>query len=213
MPLMKVPTIEPLEARIAPAVLTITPLDLSKDEGSTVNGTTSFSFKVSIDAAEPQDVTVVATLADGTAKLVDGDFSAFSQTITIPRGELETVFTVPIKQDTAIEADETFSVLLSSPSINAVIGDGDATATIKNDDFPKISIKPVSTAVLEGSTANGLTDFAFEVELDRVAETDVKVLVSTKDGTAKTGDNDYIGLVLQQVTILAGQTKATAPVI
>jgi hypothetical protein len=56
---MKVPTIEPLEARIAPAVLTITAIDSSKAEGNSLGGTTDFKFKVTLDAAEPQDVTVV----------------------------------------------------------------------------------------------------------------------------------------------------------
>src|SRR4051812_22556867 len=147
---MKVPTIEPLEARIAPAVLTIVAIDSSKEEGSTPSGTTDFKFKVVLDAAEPQDVTVVATLADGTAKIADGDFNAFTQTITIPKGQTETIFTVPVKQDTAIEANETFLVKLSNPSINAAIGLDTATATIVNDDFPKVSIRALDASLLEG---------------------------------------------------------------
>lgn len=211
---MKVPTIEPLEARIAPAVLTITALDSSKAEGSTVGGTTAFSFKVTLDAAEPQDVTVLATALDGTARIADGDFNAFSQTITIPKGQTEAIFTVPIKQDAVIEADETFSVSLSSPSINAVIGSGSGTAsaTILNDDFPKVSIVALDTSLAEGSLTNDLTNFRFDVVLDQVATADVTVLVNLKDGTAKVADNDLVAFSEMLVTIPAGQLKAPTPV-
>ena len=49
---MKFPTIEPLEARIAPAVISLSaPTDSPKNEGSAISGTTDFVFKITLDAA------------------------------------------------------------------------------------------------------------------------------------------------------------------
>ena len=69
---------------------------------------------------------------DGTATSRT-DYEASSGTIAIPHGVATADIQVPIHGDRAHEADETFSVELSSPS-NATLARGRGTATILDDD-------------------------------------------------------------------------------
>lgn len=74
----------------------------------------------------------VATV-DGTAT-AGADYTAISGgSFTIPAYSTGFSFTVPITNDTNVESDETFDIVLSSPS-GATIGDGTATVTILDDE-------------------------------------------------------------------------------
>jgi hypothetical protein len=57
-----------------------------------------------------------------------------SGTLTFPVGVNVKTITVQVVGDRTRESNETFYVNLSNPSANAYLGDGQALATIVNDD-------------------------------------------------------------------------------
>ena len=96
------------------------------------SGSKQFAFAVSLSAASTQTVTVNYATADGTAA-AGSDYQAASGTVTFAPGETQKTVVVTVYGDTAVEADETFSLRLSSPA-NATLGTSQGTGTILNDD-------------------------------------------------------------------------------
>jgi hypothetical protein len=105
------------------------------------------------------------------------------------------------------EPDETFFVNLSAAT-NATIADGQAVGTIA-DDEPRISIGDVTKA--EGRK-NQTTLFTFTVTLSAPYDQPVTMSFSTVDGTATTGDNDYVARA-GTLTFVAGETTRTITII
>ena len=68
-----------------------------------------------------------------------------------------------------------------------------ATATILNDDFPRLELTAKTASQLEGSSG-GTTEFVFEVKLsESVADEDgFDVAYVTRDGTATLVSGDYL---------------------
>lgn len=106
--------------------------DVSQPEG---NSATSLSFTVQLSKATPLNVTVSYATADGSAT-AGSDYTATSGQLTFAPGETSKTVAVPILGDTAVEADETFTLALST-AVNAVLARAAATATLVNDDVPK----------------------------------------------------------------------------
>jgi photosystem II stability/assembly factor-like uncharacterized protein len=102
--------------------------NVTGDQGS--SGTTIFQFPVTLSGPTTTfPVTVKYKTADGTAKVADGDYVAASGTLTIPAGSNSGTIAVTVNPTSTPEANETFSVNLSSPS-NAPIKTGQGTGTI-----------------------------------------------------------------------------------
>jgi hypothetical protein len=128
------------------------------------SGTKAMTFTVTLSAAYDQAVTVNFATHDGNAKTADNDYVANSGTLTFAAGETSKPITVLIKGDTKKEADESFHVLLSGASSNALIDHDYGTGTIVNDDrrgqnnastaaTPAASgVENVSAALLAGGT-------------------------------------------------------------
>jgi hypothetical protein len=106
--------------------------DVTKKEGR--RGQTAFTFTVTLSAAYDQPVTVNFATADGTATLADNDYVAASGTLTFAPGETSKTVTVWVNGDRKRETNETFYLLLSEPSSNALILDAQGVGTILNDD-------------------------------------------------------------------------------
>jgi aryl-phospho-beta-D-glucosidase BglC (GH1 family) len=135
------------DARISVADATVT-------EGN--NGTSALAFTVTLSAATSAPVTVAYTTGNGTAK-AGQDYTAQTGTLTFAAGEISKVINVQVSGDTAVEANETLKLTLSSPT-SAVIADGVAIGTILNDDnatptLPTLSISDAS--VIEGNPGIG----------------------------------------------------------
>ena len=182
--------------------------DLSHLEGN--DGTTTYTFAVTLSAATDQDVTVHYATADDTAT-APSDYTAVNGDLTIPAGSTSANVTVLVNGDTAVEADERFFVNLSTPT-NATINDAQATGTIQNDDTapsepPAVSIADVSHP--EGNS--GTTVYAFTVSLSHVATGSVSVPYSTADGSA-TSPSDYTA-TSGTLTFAAGETSKTITVL
>ena len=141
--------------------LGISVLDASISEGN--SGTKSLSVTVRLsksDRTKPISASYVTQNGTATA---GSDYTAVSGTVTFAPGTTTSTVSVPISGDTALEANETFLVLLSNP-LNAVISDGSATCTISNDEatpsnVPSLNSLPGAVAVayldMDGQVVTG----------------------------------------------------------
>ncbi len=75
------------------------------------------------------------TTQDGTATSASGDYVPAAGTLTVAPGATTGHITVLVRGDLAVEANDTFSVALSSP-VHATLTDAQGVATITNDDVP-----------------------------------------------------------------------------
>ena len=142
------------------------PADVSEGDGATA------AFPVRLSRADPANaVTVAYATVDGTA-IAGADYTApaaDARTLTFPAGDTTETVMVPLINDDVIEDAETFRLVLSDPSSNAEIGDGEATVLIRDDDgLATLSVADAAAAT-EGSTA------AFNITLSRAVAHDVTV--------------------------------------
>jgi hypothetical protein len=159
--------------------------DASVPEGN--SGSTTVSVLVTLSASSTSAVKVSYATADGTAN-AGSDYTAANGTITFAPGEKQKTISISVAGDRRIEADETFSVTLSSP-VNATIAKGTSTVTITNDD----TAAAVTPGSYKGSTQNGNYVF-FTVGADRtVTGLRLNDLSETCDpgGLRLTGGSDF----------------------
>jgi hypothetical protein len=154
--------------------------DVAADEGN------SLTFTITLGADTALDLDVTYDASDGTATVADNDYTDASGSVTFLAGSLAGAtkqFTVNTTADTKVEADETFTVTVSSAhaAYNGVNDTG--TGTINNEDTYGISIADASA--VEGSPVT------FTITLDEARFMDVDVSVATSDGTATLADSDY----------------------
>ena len=137
-------------------------------------------FPVTLSKASTQTVTLNYITANGSA--TTADYAAKTGTLTLAAGKVKGTIAVPVKGDAVDEADETFSVNLSAP-VNASVGDGAGTGTIRDDDPSSGVLLTVSdVTVYEGNS--GAQTATFTVSLSDPAVTDVTVAYATGDQTA-----------------------------
>jgi hypothetical protein len=177
----------------------ITINDSTVTEGNT--GTASATFMVTLSRATNVDVTVHYNMWDGTA-VAGSDYTAASGDPIIPAGQTSATITVAVRGDRLGEADETFIVNLNAT--NATIADGQAVGTII-DDEPHISIGDASKGEGNGKKS---TLFTFTVTLSAAYDQSVTVSFQTVNGTATTGDNDYVAKT-GTLTFAPGETTKT----
>jgi len=96
------------------------------------SGSTTLSFPVTLSAAYTAAITVNYTTVNGSAT-AGSDYLAASGTLTIPAGATSATIPVTVYGDTSYEADEIFTLSLSSP-VYANLGVSSGTGTIVNDD-------------------------------------------------------------------------------
>ena len=159
--------------------------DVSLAEGN--SGTTNFVFSVTLGGAVAGGFTLPYSTSDGTASQ-PGDYTPASGTLTFAgsAGEVKQI-TVPVKGDTIMEPNETFTVNLGTPSSAlASISDGTGLGTINNDDAASLAISDVTLA--EGNS--GTTAFVFNVTLTGAVQGGFTLPNSTANGTA-TSPSDY----------------------
>jgi len=123
----------------------------------------------------------------------------------IPAGQTTGTISVLVNGDRLPEANETFAVNLSAAT-SATIADSQGAGTIL-DDEPRISISDVTK--WEGR--KNTTSFVFTVTLSAAYDQPVTVSFQTGNGTATTGDNDYIAKS-GTLTFSPGETTKTITV-
>jgi hypothetical protein len=121
------------------AVVTITdddpPASLAPAECAVVEGdagTVSCAFPVTMTPASGKTVQVAYFTVNGTA-VAGSDYQAISGILTFAPGVVSQSVSVPVNGDTAVEPDELFSLVLSSPT-NATVDVGNASGVIVDDD-------------------------------------------------------------------------------
>ncbi len=177
--------------------------DVSITEGNT--GISFANFTVLLSPASSQVVTVNYATANNTA-IEPGDYQARSGLVTFQPGETSKDVVMTVNGDTALEANETFNVNLTTPT-NATIGDSQGVCTIVNDDSqPAISIGDV--AVTEGNL--GTTTATFTVSLTNISNQNVTVNYATAGDTATSG-TDFVA-TSGTATITAGSLSTTVDV-
>ncbi len=182
---------------------TMTIGDVTVTEGNT--GTRAASFTVTLSTAYSQPVSVAYATANGTAA-AGSDYQSASGTLTFAPGEMSKTITILVNGDRLAEPNETFFINLSSPT-NATIADGQAVGTIV-DDEPRISIGDVSKA--EGRKGQ-TTFFTFTVTLSAAYDQAVTMSFRTANGTATTGNGDYVAKT-GTLTFAPGETTKTITV-
>ena len=173
---------------------------LSIGAASGVEGSMA-DFTVQLDVTSDFEVEVDYATNDGTA-IADEDFDAVSGTLTFAPGEKQRTVSVSLTDDVVDEADETFSIALSS-SVNATIGTASAEGTITdNDDSPSFSVADGSG--VEGESAE------FRVTLAGSSSRTATVSFATSDGTAVAVD-DYEA-ASRTLTFAPGESSKTLSV-
>jgi hypothetical protein len=166
------------------------------------SGSTNVTFTASLSAASASAVSVNWATSNGTAT-AGSDYTAASGTVTIPAGQTSGTFTVLGTGDTTPETHEKFNVTLASP-VGATILDGDGVGTLVNDDGIGISIGDLTK--YEGTGAN--TPYKFTLTLTNAPTSNITVTVTTANGSAIAGGNDY-WYKSQTITFVAGQKTQT----
>ena len=92
----------------------------------------ALQFSVTLSEASADEVRVAFTSQSGTAT-ENIDFSAASGVVTFTPGEITATLSISSIDDTEVENDELFSVVLSAPQ-NGVLGDETGTGTISDND-------------------------------------------------------------------------------
>ncbi|MCU0755616.1 MAG: GEVED domain-containing protein [Xanthomonadales bacterium] len=196
-----------------PANLSIGPASVSESAVSPqsgdrpVGGGTVLSFPVTLTAPSPTNVTVLASTTAGSAGAAD--FTPLSNvTITIPANSLSTTVDVPITDDTLVEADESFTVTLSNPSIPYTLTTSSAVGTIFNDDSAVLNLSGPAAA----DEGNGtIVPRVFTATLSAPVDVAVTALFNTQDGSAS-APSDYSPSNNVGLSIPAGMLSATTSV-
>ena len=160
-------------------------------EGDDTTSTKNMNFAVTLSAAAKKAVSVPYTLGGTATSGTDFIAHASDASVTIAVGDNSTTITVAINGDTDVEATETVTVTLGSPT-NATVksGGGTASGSITDDDeLPVVAVANAST-VEEGDNPNETRNMTFAVSLDNDAKKEVTIPY-TLGGTASSG-SDYI---------------------
>lgn len=145
-------------------------------------GSRASVLTVRLSAASGRLVTVQYATADATAT-AGSDYAATNGTLTFPAGSLSQTLRVSVLGNTVSESNETFLVNLSSP-VNATVADGQAVATIlDNDRLPSLFINDITVAERAGQPTNAV----FSVRLSTPSERPITFRYSTTNGTAVAG--------------------------
>ncbi|TWT94191.1 dockerin type I domain-containing protein [Neorhodopirellula pilleata] len=128
-------------------------------QAETDSGSTMLTFTVTLDAAVDRPVSFDFATADGTATTADGDYTAIPTTTrtfaSTTAGSTETI-TVEVAGDLKVEADESFSVLLSNLNAggrNVTFADAIGVGTIVNDDFD-VQVDAGGNLIIEDSDSS-----------------------------------------------------------
>ncbi|MCP5342273.1 MAG: hypothetical protein H6901_08665 [Rhodobacteraceae bacterium] len=199
-----------------------------------IEGDSSFQYArvlITLDRPATAPITLQYYTQDGSASGANGDFNGTASSITLPAGTESTWVNIVVYGDTAIEGNETFSVVFTSITNGQFVDDVpavEATITILDNDggplsgpagvggeaggLPGVgSTAPIlpTLSIHDASVIEGASSFhyaRFLVTLDRPATTSVTFDWSLADGSASSASGDYADSS-GTVTIAAGQSS------
>jgi hypothetical protein len=171
------------------------------------SGTRELIFLATLTAALPDATTFTYSTTNGSATVDNADYvPATDRSVTIPAGATSVPFAVIVRGDTAIEANETFTVSLPSNVPDSRIGTGSVLGTILNDD-PFLSIGDVT--VSEGTGGTATATFVVTLSEAPTGSDTVTVKYRTKDGTATAANGDFSAQSDQTLTFAANERQKT----
>ncbi|AXG72369.1 calx-beta domain protein [Kordia sp. SMS9] len=179
---------------------------LSIDDVSVDENAGSVTIPVTLDVPSDVDTVVGVSTSGGTA-VENLDYTATTQTLTIPAGQLSASFTVPIVDDSDVEQTESFNIVGTIASGNLLNPPGQnlfATVTINDDDVGTIFTLQDINITEDNGTAN------VPVTLNNPSGVDTVISISTSGGTASES-LDYTASV-QTLTIPAGQLSGSVSI-
>jgi hypothetical protein len=194
--------------------LAIVATDADRDEGD--SGATGFTFTVTRSGSTTGVTDVEYTVSgSGTTPVSADDFVNNllpSGTIRFNDGETMKSITVNVSGDTNVENDETFTIMLSNVTGQAIITTGTATGTIVDDDAtttPTTQLAVTADDAIRDEGDGGSTQLTFMVTRSgsTVGATSVSYAV-TGSGTNPASADDFVGNLLPSGTIgfAAGET-------
>ena len=178
----------------AAPTITVTPSGVL--EGN--SGTRSMQFTLRLSSITSGVSVGVRTTAAGTAT-AGTDFVAIPL-IRLNFGGGVATISVPIKGDTASEANETVVLRLVDP-IGATVPDPTAEGLIFDDDGPQRIVSVSNPTVTESNLFN--RTMTFTVTLKRPSLVNTTIRVSTQNGTALAG-SDYQAITNKDIAIPIG---------
>ena len=196
----------------APATAVLTILDndqptvqLSSSTASVDETAATTSFNVTLSHITYQPVTVDLASTAGSAS-AGSDYTAISQTVTIPAGQTSYLVTVAVADDSWYEGAETAVFTLTNPA-GATLGTPASLTLTINDDEPAPTVAFVGSS---GSVAENGGSLDVEVQLSATTQHTVTVAIASSNDTATAG-SDYTALS-QTLTFAPGETSQIVPV-
>jgi hypothetical protein len=172
------------------------------------SGTKNATFTVSLSQPRKSSVSVKYATANGTA-VAPSDFTAKAPTqLSFSAGQTSKTVAIALKPDAFGEDDETFSLVLSAP-VGVVIDDGQATATIVNDDDPAPEVSVGDVSIVEGASLS--KNVVFTVQLSAPAQGAVSLKYKTVNGSA-VAPGDYTAKAPTALSFQKGQTSKSVTV-
>ena len=181
-------------------------VDETDDRSSVAEGETA-SFVVTLDGTVSSTVSVPYTTADVTAEAgADKDYTEASGTLEFTAGQTSKTIEVTTLEDVLNEADETYTLTLTSVTgpAGVKLGTASATGTIEDDDPISAALGTTFTAsVAEGGEAT------YEVGLSGGTSTaNVEVNYAVDTSSSATSGDDYTA-PSGTLTIAAGASNGT----
>ncbi len=141
----------------------------------------------------------MTTIANSATSVADFDPGPYE--VTIPAGQTRATVSISTVEDTNMELDEQFTVVISPPHTDVPVGSqGTATVTILDDDHEyTVSFTNPTEIVSEGETSR------VSLTLSRALREDTTITFTYTDLTAVSG-RDYIPV--DSVIVPAGETTA-----
>ncbi len=190
-----------------PTIRSLSISDAARLEGN--SGTTHLAFTLALSGVANGNETVRVSTQSGTASTISDYVAVTDQLVSFAAGQTTQIVDITINGDTAVEPNETFSVVVGTP-INVTISDGAGQGTVTNDDSPPppppsgpVLISVNDASVVEGNS--GKTPLVFKVTLSRASTESVRVKLETNDSQAARS-SDYVFLETR-LTFAPGETE------
>ena len=185
--------------------ISITDVTVSEGDGQAV-------VRYALSSPSRAGATFFWSTRDGSAVSSSrGDYSARShQLFNLSPGTTRGTFTIPINDDSLLEGDESFAVIISPSSLTDIVASGSrlqATVTIVDNDkaktLPTISISDVRIKEGDGQAV-------VRYALSSPSGTGAKFHWSTREGSAVSGSRgDYTARSNRRVDLSRGTTRGT----
>jgi hypothetical protein len=201
------------------SVLTLTIVQgfvVTVDDVTVVEDAGTADLTVSVTPPPEAPFTVELATSNGSA-LAGEDYDAVTTTVSFGIGDTTQTVTVPITNDVVTEADENFTVTLSSPTPNMltlggsnvpVMAENTASVTISANDELSVGLQAASIAVI-GQPNTYTVSLMGDNRLPATGagSLDVPYMVAGS-GTPAAGGGDFTDVTRGSVTIAAGSSSA-----